>query len=60
MKHIQIRNIYVWDTIFNAILCLFFIFSYKHILQNINVKNIHPVSGVGIRTHNLLNISILQ
>ena len=31
---------------------------YTHILQQINVKNVHPVSGVGIQTHDLLNISL--
>ena len=29
------------------------------ILPQINVKNIHPVSGAGIRTHNLQNTSLL-
>ena len=28
-------------------------------LQQINVKNVHPVSGAGIRTHNLLITSLL-
>ena len=28
-------------------------------LQQINVKNIHPVYGAGIRTHNLKNTSLL-
>ena len=28
-------------------------------LQQINVKNVHPVSGTGIRTHNLLIASLL-
>ena len=29
------------------------------ILQQINVKNVHPVYGTGIRTHDLLNMSLL-
>ena len=29
------------------------------ILEQINVKNIHPVSAAGIRTHNLLIVSFL-
>ena len=28
-------------------------------LQQINVKNVHPVSGARIRTHNLLIMSLL-
>ena len=28
------------------------------ILQQINVKNVHPVYGAGIRTHQLWNISL--
>ena len=42
----------------NYPLCLF---SMKHctILQQINVKNLHPESGAGIRTHNLLIMSPL-
>ena len=28
-------------------------------LQQINVKNVHPVSSAGIRTHNLLITSLL-
>ena len=28
-------------------------------LQQINVKNVHPVYGAGIQTHNLLNTSRL-
>ena len=31
-----------------------------NVLQQYNEKNVHPVSGVGIRTHYLLNASILQ
>ena len=27
--------------------------------QQINVKNVHPVWGAGIRTHNLSNMSLL-
>ena len=27
-------------------------------LQQINVKNVHPVYGAGIRTHNLQNVSL--
>ena len=30
-----------------------------HILQQIYMKNVHPVYGAGIRTHNLWNISLL-
>ena len=29
-------------------------------LQQINVKNVHPVYGAGIWTHNLLNLSRLS
>ena len=29
-------------------------------LQQINVKNVHPVSGTGIRTHNPLIMSLLD
>ena len=29
------------------------------ILQQINVKNVHPVYGNGIRTHDLLYMSLL-
>ena len=29
------------------------------ILLQINVKNVHPVYGTGIQTHNLQNISLL-
>ena len=29
------------------------------IFQQINVKNVHPVYGAGIRTHNLQNMSLL-
>ena len=29
------------------------------ILQQINVKNVHPVYGTGIRTHDLQNVSLL-
>ena len=29
------------------------------IVQQINVKNAHPVSGAGIQTHNLLIMSLL-
>ena len=28
-------------------------------LQQINGKNVHPVNGAGIRTHNLRNMSLL-
>ena len=28
-------------------------------LQKINVKNVHPVYGTGIQTHNLWNMSLL-
>ena len=30
------------------------------ILQQMNVKNVHPVYGAGIRTHNLWNMSLLR
>ena len=30
-----------------------------HFLQQINVKNLHSVSGAGIRTHNFQNMSLL-
>ena len=42
--------------------CLCSVFSNKHcynFLQQINVKNVHPVSGAGIGTHNLLITSLL-
>ena len=29
------------------------------ILQQINVKNVHPVSGAGIQTHDLLSMNLL-
>ena len=29
------------------------------ILQQINVKNVHPVDGAGIRTHDLQDMSLL-
>ena len=29
------------------------------IFQQINVKNVHPVYGAGIRTHDLQNMSLL-
>ena len=37
------------------------VFSNKplQILQQINVKIVHPVNCTGIRTHNLLNLSLL-
>ena len=42
---------------------LFFVFGlFKqgiNFLQQINVKNIHPVSCAGIQTYDLLNISLL-
>ena len=40
--------------------CLFLVFSSKQFLQRVNVKNIRQVSGAGIRTHNLLNMSRLR
>ena len=44
-----------------ASFCLFSVFSIKHytILQQINLKNVHPVSGAGIQTHNLLYMRLL-
>ena len=40
---------------------LFLVFSNKHykFLQQIYVKNVHPVYGAGIQTHNLRNMSLL-
>ena len=39
---------------------LFSVFSNKHYhFRQINVKNVHPVSGARIRTHNLLVTSLL-
>ena len=40
---------------------LFTVFSNEHcnFLQQYNVKNVHPVSGAGIRTHNLFDMSLL-
>ena len=37
------------------------VFSNKHynLYNNICVKNDHPVSGTGIRTHDLLDVSLL-
>ena len=29
------------------------------ILQQINVKNVHPVYGAGIQTHDIWNMSVL-
>ena len=37
---------------------LFSVFLIKHVQQN-NLKNVHPVSGPRIRTHNLLIMSFL-
>ena len=39
--------------------CLFLVFFKQKIqfLQQINVKNVHPVYGTGIQTHDLLNMS---
>ena len=37
-----------------------FIFGhFQTILQQINVKNVHPVNGTGIRTHDLHHVSLL-
>ena len=33
--------------------------SINTILQQISVKNVHPVYGTGIRTHDLNNVSLL-
>ena len=40
---------------------LFLVFSNKQykFLHQINVKNVHTVSGAGIQTHNLLIMSLL-
>ena len=41
---------------------LIYICLFKHtlqFLQQINVKNVHPVSSTGIRTHDLLDMSLL-
>ena len=37
--------------------CLSLVQTNNTILQQINVKNVYPVSSAGIRTHNLLNIT---
>ena len=47
-----------------AILGLFFVYfrlfkQTLQFLQQINVKNVHPVYGAGIRTHDLWNMSLL-
>ena len=36
-----------------------FVFSNTRILQQIYMKNVHPVYGAGIRTHNLQRTSLL-
>ena len=43
-----------------ASLIIYFLFKQTllQILQQINVKNVHPVYGAGIRTHNLQNVSL--
>ena len=40
---------------------LFLVFSNKHykFLQQIYVKNVHPVYGAGILTHDLWNVNLL-
>ena len=38
---------------------LFLIKQTLQFLQQINVKNVHPVCGVGIRTHDPWNMSLL-
>ena len=43
----QPRPLYVYFQSFQTI----------QFLQQINVKNVHPVDGAGIRTHDLLNMS---
>ena len=57
-----------WEELFLykkwAITGLFFIYfrHFKHtlqFLQQINLKNVHPVYGAGNRTHNLQNMSLL-
>ena len=42
------------------LLRLFSVFLNKQsiFLQQINVKNVHPVYGIGIGTHNLSNMSL--
>ena len=42
----------------NTGLFLFIFGLFNQIIQQTNVKIIHPVSGAGIRTHNLLNTSL--
>ena len=37
----------------------FFRLSSLQFLQQINVKNVHPIYGAGIRTHDRLNMSLL-
>ena len=45
---------------FSALFVYFRLFKQTlQFLQDINVKNIHPVYGAGIRTHNLRNMSLL-
>ena len=41
--------------------CLFLVFSNKYykFVQQIYVKNVHPVYCAGIRTHDLRNMSLL-
>ena len=55
-----------WSVLFlngptSASLCLFSVFSVKHhtILQQFNVKNVHPVFWTRIQTNNLLILSLL-
>ena len=39
---------------------ILFKMSHTQLLQQINVKNVHPVNGAGIQTHDLWNMSLLQ
>ena len=53
-----------WSFFKWAILGLFFVFlglfkQTTEILQQINLKNVHPVSGAGIRTHELIMSRLL-
>ena len=53
------RNFFKWAIpgLFFVYFCLFK--QTLQFLQQINVKNVHPEYGAGIRTHNLRNMSLL-
>ena len=44
---------------FQPLFRLFSSFQTLQFLQQINVKNVHPVYGAGIQTHDLWNMSLL-